>query len=324
NARNGLCGGMAFAARDYFEEGRSIPATKVAPPGEQDPLFLYLVQRLFDTFDPLSVSLMIKLMNPAYPDTDENVLRALVLASGRAGVMSNEEWPLIRADIDAGHPSPMVLITVKSLAFWDVGQCHQVLAYAYEVHGDDVTLRVYDPNQPLSNDVTMKFNTHTVAERIVVHHNVDIKEDGHVLPIYCFARMNYSHRTPTVATPPRPKHPPVEVPRQVYVEFVDGELLEQTAVEHGRKKFVVLMCGGQEIDFTRVIQKQRMTVRAVAISYLDPVVSWRLNSVAVPPGARQTVKTHPSELGSGSFEETGILSDPPVTVTTTTDGMLLH
>ena len=326
NARNGLCGGMVFAARDYFEEGRSIPAVTTAPVGEQDPLFLYLVDRLFATFSVDSVSLMLKLMNPLYPDTDENVLGALGLAAGRSSVMANEEWPLIRADIEAGRPSPMVLITVKSTLPWDLGKCHQVLAYAYDVHADDILLRVYDPNQPMNNDVTMRFNIRTVAEPIRVQHNIHASEDDgtSLRPIYCFARMNYTHRTPTVPTPPRPKHPPVEVPRQVHVEFVGGKTLASSVVEHGRKKFQVLMCEEREFDFTRVIQQQRMTVRAVAISYVDPVVSWRLNSVPVQPGTRQTVRPHPSELGSGSFEDTGILSDPPVTVTTTTDGMLLH
>src|SRR5258707_14786223 len=111
--------------------------------------------------------------------------------------------------------------------------------------------------------------------------------------------MNFRPRPPAGRPPPRPKHPPVDVPRRVHVEFVGGETLASSVVEHGRKKFQVLMCEEREFDFTRVIQQQRMTVRAVAISYVDPVVSWRLNSVPVPPGTRQTVHPHPSELGSG-------------------------
>jgi hypothetical protein len=328
NARNGLCGGMVFAARDYFEAGLSIPEVTTAPVDEHDPLFQYLVDRLFATFSVDSVSLMLKLMNPLFPDTDENILGALGLAAGRSSVMANEEWPLIRADIEAGRPSPMVLITVKSTLPWDLGKCHQVLAYAYDVHADDILLRVYDPNQPMCNDVTMRFNIRTVAEAIRVEHNIHVFEDDDTSPrpIYCFARMNYTQRTPTVPTPPRPKQPPVEVPRQVHVEFVGGETLASSVVEQGRKKFQVLMCEEREFDFTRVIQQQRMTVRAVAISYVDPQVTWMLNDVPVPPGANQTLHPHPSEPGFAYTEAdaTGAHADPPVTVTTTTDGMLLH
>jgi hypothetical protein len=267
-------------------------------------------------------------MNPLYPDTDENVLADLGLASGRSSVMANEEWPLIRADIDDGRPSPMVLITVKSLLPWDLGKCHQVLAYGYEVHGDDILLRVYDPNQQRDNDVHLRFNIRTVAERIVVEHNVEVHEDdGHSLrPIYCFARMNYTHRTPTVATPPRPPRPLVEVPRQVSLEIAGVETLRSSAVEHGRKKYEVFNCGEQEFDFTRVIQQQRVTIAAHAISYVDPQVTWMLNDAPVPAGTGQTVRPHPSELHLAFTEQdaTGAGADPPVTVQTTTDGMLLH
>ena len=36
-------------------------------------------------------------------------------------------------------------------------QSHQVLAFAYEVDGDAVTLRIYDPNWPLRDDVAITF-----------------------------------------------------------------------------------------------------------------------------------------------------------------------
>jgi hypothetical protein len=270
---------------------------------------------------------MLKLMNPPYPDTDENVLADLGLASGRASVMANEEWPLIRADIEAGRPSPMVLITVKSVLPWDLGKCHQVLAYAYDVHGDDILLRVYDPNQPRNNDVYLRFNIRTVAERIVVEHNVAVHDDdGHSLrPIYCFARMDYTHRTPTVATPPRPSAPPVDVPRQVSLEVVGSEMLSSSVVERGRKKYDVFECGEQEFDYTRVSQQQRVTIRAHAVSYADPQVAWKLNDAPVPAGAGQTSRPHPSELGHAYFEQdVGGPRGEPVTVTTTTDGLLLH
>jgi hypothetical protein len=50
DASDGLCGGMVFAARDYFEAGRPPPEDP-SPPAEGTPLFRYVVDRLFDSFD---------------------------------------------------------------------------------------------------------------------------------------------------------------------------------------------------------------------------------------------------------------------------------
>jgi len=46
NASWGLCGGMSFASRDYFEAGQWAPAQTTNPPGEGNPLFDYIVERL--------------------------------------------------------------------------------------------------------------------------------------------------------------------------------------------------------------------------------------------------------------------------------------
>src|SRR5436190_19892466 len=49
NASQGLCGGMVFAARDYFEAGTPIPDCE-EPPATGSLLFDYLVRRLWDRF----------------------------------------------------------------------------------------------------------------------------------------------------------------------------------------------------------------------------------------------------------------------------------
>ncbi len=49
-----------------------------------------------------------------------------------------------------GRPRPRTRAATRS----DLTQNHQVLAYAYEVDGDAVTLRLYDPNWPDRDDVT--------------------------------------------------------------------------------------------------------------------------------------------------------------------------
>src|SRR4051794_12056394 len=49
DASNGLCGGMVYAVRDYFEKGLEIPAVTKAP--GSGPLFDYVSSRLLDSFD---------------------------------------------------------------------------------------------------------------------------------------------------------------------------------------------------------------------------------------------------------------------------------
>jgi hypothetical protein len=250
NAENGLCGGMVLAALDYFLSGQEIPQATMAPSGERDPLFVYLVERLFDTFSVNSVSLLLKLMNPAYPDTDENILSTFGLASGRAAVMAHQEWPLIRADIDAGKPSPVCIITVKNLNPGELGKNHQLLAYAYTASGHDVTLHLYDPNQPGTDagtdNVFMKFNDGDVSQRIVVEHNIEV--DGR--PVYCFVRMDGKPRMPTVST--RPRLSALERrARRVHIAREQQTTLSSKLINSGRRLFPVWPDCGEAVPAAR-------------------------------------------------------------------------
>jgi hypothetical protein len=331
NAKNGLCGGMVFGAMDYFLQGLAIPKDPTPPPGEQDPLFRYLVERLFHSFDPLSVSLMLKLMDPLYPDTDENVLNTLGLANGRAAVMAHEEWPLIRADIDAGIPSPMFIQTVKSAAPWDLGKCHQILAYAYEAHGHDVVLHVYDPNQPLENGVTLRFTDGDVAHRIVVQHNVKVMDDetDQQRPIYCFARLKYFSR-------PVPRHDGRRLTRaevrarRIWVTTSEPAVLDSTELSRDRDLFYVHPnCGKHEFDWVITADHQEATVSVRYHGYRDPVISWNVNGVEIPAGGPREVSipdaiTIPSSSPVESLDAawTGMVADP-VVITASAEGTTL-
>lgn len=154
DASNGLCGGMTFAARDYFESERPPPDDTEAP-GE-GPLFDYLVDRLFDSFGlPLGPARYLELMNPLLSDGETLWSRMGVTPHGRTWRMVTQEWPKIRAEIDGGHPSPLGLVKVRSANPFDLKRNHQVLAYGYDLVGSSLTLRLYDPNQPGRDDVTM-------------------------------------------------------------------------------------------------------------------------------------------------------------------------
>jgi hypothetical protein len=50
DASQGVCGGMAFAVRDYFEVRRPVPPDD-EPPAPGTPLFNYIADRLIDSFN---------------------------------------------------------------------------------------------------------------------------------------------------------------------------------------------------------------------------------------------------------------------------------
>src|SRR5436190_349903 len=138
----GLCGGMAFAARDRFDRGDGAAPDEVPPkPGE--PLFKEIVDRQFDSFGRLfSVPLRFWLASVGSQ-----------AARDRATV--RDAWPAIKAGIDTGRP-PMIGLVRK--AGWnplapDFG--HQVVAFRYEESGTTVGIWIYDPNYPGRDDVSL-------------------------------------------------------------------------------------------------------------------------------------------------------------------------
>ena len=152
DAANGLCGGMVFAARDLFEAGLS-PPNDTEPPARGTPLFRYLVRRLFQSFDL-----------PAGPARYMGwmVLPAGETRVGLRGLASRSvgrEWPRIRRDLDRGVLSPIGLVRLRSINPLELGRNHQVLAYGYDLDEGSrrAAIRVYDPNHPNADDLTISF-----------------------------------------------------------------------------------------------------------------------------------------------------------------------
>jgi hypothetical protein len=142
-ADSGLCGGMVFAAIDYFK-ARQLPPDMATPPEERDPLWPYLRRRLLDSFDIDGTGhRWLAYSSPHYPNGDSGFAQFTGLTRGRSWVTYRDEWPRIRADLDDGRLSPIGLIQTNSLK---VGENHTVLAYAYEQSGQHVTLWIYDPS----------------------------------------------------------------------------------------------------------------------------------------------------------------------------------
>ena len=141
----GLCGGMAFAARDRFDRGQAA-SPDADPPLPGSALFREIVDRQLDSFGRLLVEVPLRFLVASLA-SERRRWRSIVLSA----------WPAIRAEIDAGRPAMVGLVRrpgVHALAT-DFG--HQVVAYRYEEMPGGVTIGVYDPNHPGDDAVEIGF-----------------------------------------------------------------------------------------------------------------------------------------------------------------------
>jgi hypothetical protein len=142
----GLCGGMSYAALDYFYTGKPIPRQDTVP-ATGSPLFNYLYNRQVTSLE-------------------ENVDKWLELVVNPFGWRTSEffNWGLqgfnggrlqeLREQIDAGRPVPLGLFKAGN---GGAGPHHQVVAVGYDLGryaGDlgnfkeDLKIFIYDPNHP--------------------------------------------------------------------------------------------------------------------------------------------------------------------------------
>lgn len=150
-SRYGLCGGMCFAAADFFLARNTIPVA-IKPPASGTPLFKYISARQNDSLGanferaPRFAQWMIR--------TDAGLfgVRELSLA----------ELSGITDTLDAQRPALLGLVFAsrgekppgQGGAVWDN---HQVLAYAYTRPTPGTwTLRIYDPNYPAADEAMIR------------------------------------------------------------------------------------------------------------------------------------------------------------------------
>lgn len=188
SASNGLCGGMVFTVLDVFTAGLPPLPDPQPPPGS--PLFKYIVKRLFDSWNlPSGVLTYYQWM--MLPDGDTGMWLATL--RGVCGRTVVDEWPGIRSDLDHGRLSPLGLVTVQSANPAQLGKNHQVLAYGYDLQGDQLTIKVYDPNTDLGSADTVRISL-SVAHHggtTAITHNVGISR-----PIRGFFRVPYQPADP--------------------------------------------------------------------------------------------------------------------------------
>lgn len=137
----GLCGGMAFAALDYFRAGRVASWTRTEVPPAGSALHLYLWQRLLDSWQLNGVTFLewkarLHLLPQRWPfDAGPKALRD----------RSRTNWRLLQQRLDAGSPVVIGLVSDSSDPFHD----HQVLGYGYDDGGEwSGRIYVYDSNCP--------------------------------------------------------------------------------------------------------------------------------------------------------------------------------
>jgi len=158
NASRGLCGGMVFGALDFWHARRPPPACR---PAAGEPLFRFIVWRLIQSWHiPAGVARYYYWMTLPGDDAPVRVAGlALLRRRGLAARTVARQWPRISAQIEAGQPAALGVVTVASANPLRLGHNHQVLAYAYQQAGTLVTLRVYDPNSGPDDEVYIRFDT---------------------------------------------------------------------------------------------------------------------------------------------------------------------
>jgi uncharacterized protein YjbI with pentapeptide repeats len=131
----GRCGGMVYAALDYFNAGRKIPKTTDVP-ANGSVLSTYIWQRQYTAatehiWDFVGANL--------------NVGGSVTSGVFNAGL---KQWlPVLKGFIEKGQPVMLGLVVPDGNPF-DWGSNHFVLAVGFEGSGDNVVIFVYDPNRP--------------------------------------------------------------------------------------------------------------------------------------------------------------------------------
>lgn len=146
---SGRCGGMAFAALDYYHADRPVPDFEASDFPESDvppdghPLADYIYSRQLDSmgagkkFTPFGLWKDSRRFVKWTRDSTRTLLERTV----------NTEIPKIKKAID--NDTPVVLGLVKATRLLDIGDNHQVVCYAYDDHSSGHTdLYIYDPNHP--------------------------------------------------------------------------------------------------------------------------------------------------------------------------------
>ncbi len=139
----GLCGGMCFAALDFYKAGLPVPRGQHAndQPAAGTPLRTYLWKRQLDSLASDGARVVTWLVVLNY------IPQLWPFRGGAARLLewSKEEWEKIKVFVDSGEPVPIALVRDTE----NIYDNHQVLATGYDqVDEARGTIYLYDPNCP--------------------------------------------------------------------------------------------------------------------------------------------------------------------------------
>ncbi len=139
----GLCGGMCFAALDFYRAALPLPRGRGAD-DQPEPgtwLYRYIWHRQLDSLVSDAMRFLVWLIVLSY------VPAAWPFRGGAAWLLarSRREWRKLKASLDAGEPVPIGLVRDTR----NVYENHQVLALGYdEIDQAHIAIALYDPNCP--------------------------------------------------------------------------------------------------------------------------------------------------------------------------------
>jgi hypothetical protein len=133
---SGRCGGMAFAALDYWHHGLAVPDA-AGLPADGSLLGDYIYARLLDSMRSNGWRFVRSMATPDAPG---------LLGSGVARTTREQEYPKLRRALDGGSPCVLGLSQARDIK--GLGNDHQVVAYGYEDGAGSSRVFIYDNNDP--------------------------------------------------------------------------------------------------------------------------------------------------------------------------------
>ncbi len=165
DAAYGLCGGMVFAAMDYYLHGADeLPATA------EQPLFRYFCKRLLDSWNlPFGV---LKYYDWQRRSGSTKSWAGVSRLEGLTRLTIMKEWPRIQGELNAWRPVALGLVKAHGYSLKKLNQNHQVLCYGYDFNEitQEVSLSIYDPNYPGDDSARLSFHLlNPDAEQLIQH-----------------------------------------------------------------------------------------------------------------------------------------------------------
>ncbi|GAP14675.1 hypothetical protein LARV_02449 [Longilinea arvoryzae] len=150
----GLCGGMSSSVYDHYLFGQEIPQRNTIP-RTGSVLQRYLYRRQMDTFGTLGEYVLKFIAWMKLPDETEAGLSSLTW----------HEYQQFRERLESNLGSVLGIIYEKGTQLNRLFLNHQVLGYGLDQLDEDRSaIRIYDPNFPDRDDVTIRLERRRVGE----------------------------------------------------------------------------------------------------------------------------------------------------------------